>query len=159
MDEQASDDSVLKPAERGVPLVATTARWLAVTAILAFVLVVVAEGYLTASHSPRPLSSLSPAIAAVCAAMGAILWLTLLSEELRLGRELRIARTGTAALRVGVTRRRQQGSVLTRLLSTRLGTAAVLLAQGERADALDALGRRAPLMEGGRLDRLRAMVT
>jgi hypothetical protein len=146
------------PTPRGAPLVATGARWLAATAVLAAAIVGGVSACLAAVHARRPLSSFAPALAVLGALVAALLWVTLRAEELRLARELRIARTGTSALRAAAARRRQQGSLLSRLLSTRLGIAAVLLAQGDRSDALDALGRRAPLMEGGRLDRLRAVV-
>jgi hypothetical protein len=146
-------------APRGAPLAATGARWLAATAAVAAALVALGSACLEALHPRRPLSPFAPALAVLGVLVALLFWLTLRAEELRLGRELRIARTGTSALRAAALRRRQQGSVLSRLLSTRLGAAAILLAQGDRSDALDALGRRAPLMEGGRLDRLRAIVT
>jgi hypothetical protein len=50
--------------------------------------------------------------------------------------------------------RRGHGSGLTRLFSTRVGVAAVLLADGERAGALALLRRGSPLLRGGRLDGL-----
>jgi len=45
-----------------------------------------------------------------------------------------------------------------RLASTTLGTAAVLIADGDRDGALDFTAKTSPLMRGGRLDALRAVV-
>jgi hypothetical protein len=114
---------------------------------------------LTFAHSHKPLSSFAAVLCAAAAVIALLLWFTLRAEEVRLGRELRIARTGTAALRGSLVARRRTGSVLTPLLSTPLGNAAVLLAQGDRSSAVDALAGRKLLMEGGRLDALRTVVT
>lgn len=143
---------------RGEPLVATWARCVAATALFAAATVLVIEACLVVSHSSKSLALLWPMIGIGCGVLGALLWAILRAEELRLGRELRIARTGTPNLRAMVTRRRQQVPAVARLLSTRLGTAAVLLAEDERSDALAALGGGSPLMRGGRLERLRAIV-
>ena len=80
------------------------------------------------------------------------------AEEARLARELRTARTGTPVLRGMVVRGRQQAPLLTRLFSTRLGAAAVLLQSGDREAALDAMAAGSALMQGGRLDALRAVL-
>src|SRR5258708_7089894 len=153
-----SEEQERRRERKGAPLVATWARCATATAVLAAVLLVVFEACLVASNSPRRLAPLWPAIALGCAILGALLWAILRAEEVRLARELRIARTGTSNLRAMVTRRRQQVPAVARLLSTKLGSAAVLLAEDERSGALDALGRGSPLMRGGRLDRLRAIV-
>jgi hypothetical protein len=153
-----ADENVLRPSGRGLPLVATWARWSVATAALSVVLILAAETYLALAHSRRTLSSLSPPIAVACVVLAGLLWATLRAEELRLARELRIARAGTSVLRAMVARPRQGVPSLMRLLSTKLGTAAVLLADGERSDAVDVLARGSPLMHGGRLERLRRIV-
>jgi hypothetical protein len=153
-----AEEDVIKVARRGLPLVATSARWSGATAVLATALVFIAQAYLALSHAKRTLASLSPLIALVCAVAAVLLWVTLRAEELRLARELRISRSGTAVLRATVARPRQEAPSLARLLSTKLGTAAVLLADGERSDALDVLARSSPVMRGGRLESLRRIV-
>jgi hypothetical protein len=153
-----SAEDILKPADRGVPLVATWPRWAASTAALGAAFVAVVEGYLLFTHSTRTLASFAPLVGITCV-LGALLLLAILrAEESRLARELRTARTGTAVLRGIVLRRRQQAPFVGRLLSTRLGTAAVLLADGDRSGALDALAAGSPLMQGGRLEKLRAVI-
>ena len=57
-----------------------------------------------------------------------------------------------------VARRKRQTPVLSRLFSTRLGVAAVLVAEGDRSAALDAAAAGSWLMRGGRLDKLRRVV-
>jgi hypothetical protein len=153
------DDETVKPTARGVPLVATPARWLMTTALLVGAMIAALSACLTFAHSHKPLSSFAVVLSAAAAVVALLLWFTLRAEEVRLGRELRVARTGTAALRGSLVARRRTGSVLTPLLSTPLGSAAVLLAQGDRSSAVDALAGRKLLMEGGRLDALRAVVT
>ncbi len=145
-------------ADRGEPLVATPARWVAVTSAMTAAFVVLLAAYVAFAHSARTLASFAPAIAVVCVGGGGVLWAILSAEEARLARELRIARTGTPALRTMVTRRRQEAPLVGRLLSTRLGTAAVLLADGDRAEASRLVGARSPLMRGGRLDELSVIV-
>jgi hypothetical protein len=151
-------ENVLKPVDRGAPLVATWLRWASSAAALGAAFVAVVEGYILFTHSPRTLGSFAALIGVTCV-LGALLLLAILrAEESRLARELRTARTGTAVLRSIVLRRRQQAPFLGRLFSTRLGTAAVLLAEGDRSAALDALAASSPLMQGGRLEKLRAVV-
>jgi hypothetical protein len=131
---------------------------LAAAAVLAIASVVAVDAYAALAHSKPALASSLPLVAILGAVVGAFLWATLRSEEVRLARELRIARTGTAVLRATVTQRRRHAPSLARLLSTRLGMAAVLLADGDVSDARDALGGGSPLMRGGRLERLRGVV-
>jgi hypothetical protein len=149
----------VKLAARGIPLVATPVRWLVTTALLVGAMVAALAACLTFAHSHKPLSSFTAVLVTAAAVVALLVWFTLRGEEVRLGRELRTARTGTAAVRASLAARRRTGSVLTPLLSTPLGTAAVLLAQGERSSAVDALAGRKLLMEGGPLDALRAVVT
>jgi hypothetical protein len=104
------------------------------------------------------LSSLESVFAWV-GALGALLSVVLLrAEESRIARELRIARTGTPALRGLAARRRQQLPFFARPFAANVAIAAVCLADGDREAAADALRRGSPLMRGGRIDRLRAIV-
>ncbi len=145
-------------AARGVPLVATWARWAASAGALGAAFVGALWAYLALTRSERPLASLAWLVAAVCAVEGLLVMALLRAEESRLSRELRTARTGTATLRAMASRRRQQAPFLARLFAARLGTAAVLLAEGDRPGALELLSGGSPLMRGGRLDRLREVV-
>jgi hypothetical protein len=140
-------------ADRGAPLVATPRRWAVGTLSLAVGLFALAQTYISLWSAPRELMSFAGPIAITTAVFGVFLWLVLRGEELRLARQLRVARTGSSAIRAMVTRR-GHGSGLTRLFSTRVGVAAVLLADGERAAALALLRRGSPLLRGGRLDGL-----
>jgi hypothetical protein len=146
-------------AARGVPLVATPARWLVATGLLVGAMIAALAACLAFAHSHKPLSSFAAVLSAAAALIALFVWLSLGAEEARLGRELRTARAGTAAVRASLAARRRTGTLLTPLLSTPLGTAAVLLAQGERSSAVSALAGRKLLMEGGHLDALRAVVT
>jgi hypothetical protein len=148
----------IKPVTRGLPMVATWARWAAATVVLGAVLFGLAETYLTLSHAERSLASLLPILSAGWLLLGVLLWAMLRTEEVRLARELRIARSGTSILRAIAAQRSQRGPSLARLLSTKLGTAAVLVADGSRSDALDAMSGGSPLMVGGRLEELRSVV-
>lgn len=152
------DEELLWRVNRGVPIVETWARWLVATTLFAIAFVVLAEAFIALSHSGRTLASLSTVLATACAIVAGLLWMTLRAEELRLARELRTARSGTVALRAMVADRRNRVPSLARLLSTKLGTAAVLLADGDRSDALEMLERDSPLMQGGRLRELRGIV-
>jgi hypothetical protein len=142
----------------GTPLVATRARWVACSAALVCALVVAAAGGVAFAGLHRSLSSLAWPIALSAAAGSAVLFALLRSEESRLARELRVARTGTAVLRESTVRRRVRVPFVARVVSTQLGLAAVLLADGDRAAAIDALGSASALTRGGRLDGLRAIV-
>jgi hypothetical protein len=148
----------MKAAPRGLPMVATWARCGAATVVLGFALLVVARAYLTLSHADRSLASLVPILVAGWSILAGLLWAMLRTEEARLARELRIARSGTSVLRAIAMQRGQRGPALARLLSTRLGAAAILVADGSRTDALDALSGGSPLMMGGRLEKLRSIV-
>jgi hypothetical protein len=152
-------DDLRETTDRGLPVVATTARWLLSAAALVAAFVAAVEAYLAFSHVDRTLASFAWLIALVAVTVTALVRAVLRAEESRLARELRTARTGTAVLRGLVARRRQQMPLLTRLFSTKLGLAAVLLAEGDREGALDVLGSGSPvMMRGGRLDGLRAIV-
>jgi hypothetical protein len=88
----------------------------------------------------------------------AALWLTLRGEESRLARELRTARTGSAELRALALRQRQKQPFLARLCTTHLGTAALLLADGDADEAHRELKKSSLLGRGGRLEILRQAV-
>jgi hypothetical protein len=84
--------------------------------------------------------------------------LALRAEESRLARELRVARSGTALMRGSVLRRRTSAPWMFRFFATNLGVAAVLVAEGDRPGALDALAAGSPVMFGGMLPRLRRLI-
>jgi len=152
-------DPFREATDRGFPIVATPSRWLFSTAALVAAFVAAVEGYLGFTHVGRTLASFAWLIALVAVAVTALVHATLGAEESRLTRELRTARTGTGVLRGLVARRRQQVPLLARLFSTKLGLAAVLLADGDREGALEILRNGSPvMMRGGRLDCLRAVV-
>jgi hypothetical protein len=156
-DTEALADARRRPA-RGVPLVATGARWGACAAVLAIGFAAVLQGSLLFMHSSDSIAPYRNALATAIVLAALLLFWLLRAEESRLARELRTARTGTAALRGMIAGRRQQLPFFARLVSTKLGTAAVLLADGERAAALDLLEAGSPLMQGGRLAKLREVV-
>ena len=151
-------DDALEPTDRGAPLVATWTRWAVSAGALAVAFCGVVEGYIRFTHVDRTLASFATLIALVCVAEAVLVLAILRAEESRLARELRTARTGTAVLRGLVARRRQQTPFLARLFATKLGLAAVFLADGDREAALDVLARGSPVMRGGRLQSLRAVV-
>jgi hypothetical protein len=148
----------LRRPERGAPLVATAARWGACAAALALGFAVVLEGSLLFMHSGNSIASYRNALVTAIVLGALLLFWLLRAEESRLARELRTARTGTAALRGMVAGRRLELPFFARLVSTKLGTAAVLIADGERGAALDLLGAGPLLMQGGRLAKLRDIV-
>jgi hypothetical protein len=144
--------------ERGVPLLATWARWAVSAALFALAFAAALQGALLFLHSERTLADFPRALGIAIAVETVLVFLLLRAEESRLTRELRTARTGTATLRAMVAGRRQQLPFFARLFSAKLGTAAVLLADGDRSGALELLGRGSPLLQGGRLEALRAVV-
>jgi hypothetical protein len=144
--------------DRGAPLVATGARWAASAAALALAFVAALQCSLWFLHSDRTLAHFQGALVVAIGVEALLVFFLLRAEESRLARELRTARTGTSTLRAMVARRRQEVPFLARLFSTKLGTAAVLLADGDRSSALDLLGQRPLLMQGGRLEALRRVV-
>jgi hypothetical protein len=103
-------------------------------------------------------AELEGVIVPLCLVAAVLVFALLRAEESRLARELRTARTATGVLRGMVSRRRQQAPFFARLFATRLGAAAIRLADGDRDEALDALARGSRLVRGGRLEKLRAVV-
>ncbi len=147
------------PPRPSVPIVATDLRWAACSAVLAAAFLAAVNAYVTLTHGGRTLRSLAWLVALVTVCESLLTFAILRAEEARLVRELRIARTGTAVIRALVARRRQPLPILGRLFSTRVGAAAVYLADGDRTAAIDALAATSPFMHGGRIDRLRDIVT
>lgn len=139
-------------------LVATWTRWAVCAGALGGAFVAAVEAYLVFSRSERTLASFAAPLALACAVAALMVLALLRAEESRLARELRTARTGTDALRSLVLRRRTQAPFFARLFSTGLGTAAVCLAEGDSAGALDAMRVGSALMRGGRLDVLAEVV-
>jgi hypothetical protein len=139
-------------------LAATWSRWTIGTGLLGAAFVAAVQAYLVFVHSDRPLASFGWLVAGTWVVLAVLTFAALRAEDARLAREIRMARTASAAVRAMVTRRKQSTSVLSRLFATRLGTAAVLLAEGDREGALDALAAGAWLMGGGRLAKLRQIV-
>ena len=139
-------------------LVATWTRWAVSAGALAGAFVAAVEAYLVFTRSERTLASYAVPIAVGCALVALLVLALLRAEESRVVRELRTARTGTDALRSLVLRRRSQAPFFARLFSTRLGTAAVCLAEGDSAGAIDAMRGGSMLMRGGRLDALAEVV-
>jgi hypothetical protein len=140
------------------PLIATRARWAAGSAGFALGITAFAEGTLLFAHSSRSFATLFEPLALAALAAALVLVFLLRAEESRLARELRTARTGTPTLRALIARRRVAQPFLARFVSTPLGTAAVLVADGDREGALDVMAKTPILMRGGRLDALRAIV-
>ena len=156
----AEADSPLEPAGRGPSgaLVATFARWLAVGLALEVGLGAAVEALLLFTHREGSAATFAWPLG-LGATVGLLLIFTMLrAEESRLARELRTARTGTPALRALVARRRAELPFFARWSSSKLGTAAVLLADGDRDGALDALRTSSVFMRSGRLEGLRAIV-
>jgi hypothetical protein len=140
------------------PIVATVNRWAAGSAAFALGLAAAAEGVLLFTHSSRSFESFVTPLVAAAFAGAVVLVFILRAEESRLARELRTARTGTGVLRALVARRRVAQPFIARFASTPLGTAAVLIADGDREGAMDLMARTPALMRGGRLEALRAIV-
>lgn len=145
-------------ARARAPVVATWKRWAVSSLVVAAGLVAAAEAYVVFGAPGRTLGSFAWPLAIACALEALLLLAILRAEESRVARELRTARTGTAVLRGLAIGRRQQLPFFARLFSTRLGTAALLLAEGDRPAALDALAGGSAFMRGGRLDELGAIV-
>ncbi len=97
--------------------------------------------------------------------LGAVLtligWLSLRTEDARLGRELRIAYAGTVTAREQAVRRRLRASWFSRLFMPPHGLAALLLASGDPESVLDLLATGSPLylaVLGQRLGHLRKVI-
>lgn len=139
-------------------LVATWTRWAVCAGGMAAAFVAAVEVCLALSRSERTLVSFAVPLAVACTLVALLVLVLLRTEESRLARELRTARTGTEALRGLVLGRRSRAPFFARLFSTGLGTAAVCLAEGDSAGAIDASRVASPIMRGGRLDALAEVV-
>jgi hypothetical protein len=88
-------------------------------------------------------------------------WMSLRTEDARLGRELRIAYAGTVMAREQAVRRRLRASWFSRLFMPPHGLAALLLASGDPESVLDLLATGSPLylaVLGQRLGYLREVI-
>jgi hypothetical protein len=139
-------------------LVATISRWLAMGVALEVGLAAVVEGLLLFTHRPGNVALFAWPLGLGATVGWLLVFAMLRAEESRLARELRTARTGTPVLRALVARRRLELPAVARWSSSKLGTAAVLLADGDRDGAIDAMRTASVFMRGGRLDGLRAIV-
>ena len=128
------------------------------TVLLAFAVVLAREAYCGIAHTRHSLSSSVALFAVASVVAGLLVFAILRAEEARLASELRTARTGSPVLRSMTAQRRESAPLVVRMFATRLGIAAVLLADGEPALARQKLRSASPLGEGGRLDELRAIV-
>jgi hypothetical protein len=140
------------------PLVATLPRWAASSAGLLAAIGAALAASLGFLHAAPAWSSLTRLVALLALPAPLLAFALLRAEESRLARDLRTARSGTPVLRALLLRRRQDLPFLTRWSATKLGTAALLLADGDRAGAVEALARSSRFVRGGRLERLRAVV-
>jgi hypothetical protein len=154
---EAGDFEVI--IDRGAPLVATWPRWAILAAAEAAVVFGLAYAYVSFAHpKDTTLASLAPWLVAIAAALALTTFVLLRAEEARLARELRTARSGTELIRGLVLQRRQKAPFFLRYLSTSIGTAAVLVAEGDKSGAAITLGNNSALMGGGLLGRLREVV-
>jgi hypothetical protein len=151
--------------ERGAPLVATLPRMLGLILGSAALAVGLGYAYLSITHAkhagtqiPKTLADIAVPIGLAVVLLALLIVVMLRAEESRLQRELRTARTGTPLIRGLILSRRQKMPLLIRLLSTTLGNAAVLVAEGDRGVALDVLAQNSALMKGGRLSLLQQVI-
>jgi hypothetical protein len=121
-------------------------------------LVLVREAYAAIAHRPHSPWSSVELFAIASLPLGVVVFAILRAEESRVASELRTARTGSPVLRALAARRRDHSPLVTRIFATRLGVAAVLLADGDAAAARHERGETSTLAQGGRLDRLRTIV-
>jgi hypothetical protein len=156
----AQDIAQPRTRTRGAPLVATLARGgvalLVVLGVYFSVSRFVFEKLHVATQGPG--MTLANLMDASLLLSLAFVWFAHRAEESRLGRELRTARTGSPDLRALALRQRQQTPLLARFCAAHLGTAAVLLADGDVDGAHHELRTNPWLARGGRLDRLREVV-
>jgi hypothetical protein len=152
------DEPDARTVDRGAPLVATGIRWLAFVAGEGLVLYGLGSAYVAVDPIKHSLRGVAPWLAIGWIAAMAVTYAMLQGEESRLARELRTARSGSPAMRAMVLDRREKTPPLLRWLSTSIGMAAVLLADSDRPNALNALSASSALMSGGRLTLVRELV-
>jgi hypothetical protein len=155
--EDTASATAARPKE-GAALVATWTRWAVASAVLAGAFALAAGAFAAYGRSGLAFGSLGGLVGGASIGGALLVLVALRSEEARLVRELRAARTGTAVQRGIVLRRRAELPFFGRVVATRLGTAALLVAEGDSAGAEDALRRGSFLARGGPLDALRAAV-
>jgi hypothetical protein len=143
---------------RGAPLVLVWWRIVLVALLPAGLLPFLVRAGLDFAHSSRTLESLALPLAVTMAGYALFAYVMLRGEEANLQRDLRAARSGTSVARSMALRRRERAPFVARLVSTTLGPAAVLLAEGDREEAARAAGRNSWLMSGGRLRLLRTVL-
>lgn len=146
------------PARGARSLVATPVRWAAGTGLLSTGVVLAWEATLAIVHSAHSEWSSVGLFVLSAVPLGLLVLVILRAEEARLSSELRTARTGSPVLRAMAAQRRDRAPLVARLFATKLGVAAVLLADGDAATARLQLHGASPLAQGGRLDQLRAIV-
>jgi hypothetical protein len=155
--QRAVQPEEASPNAPSVPLVSSLPRW-AVSSLAGIAALVAAnDAILVLSHVKPTLAMFTRVLAFGAPAIMVIVFALLRAEESRLARELRTVRTGTAMLRSLIVGR-QQLPFLTRWSTTKLGTAAVLLADGDRFGATEALRTSSVFMRVGGLEKLRSFV-
>jgi len=152
------DEPDARTVDRGAPLVATGTRWLAFVVGEGVVLYGLGSAYVAVDPTKHPMRSIAPWLLIGWLTVIVVTYAMLRGEESRLARELRTARSGSAAMRALVLDRREKTPPLLRWLSTSIGMAAVLLADSDRSNALNALSASSVLMSGGRLTLVRDLV-
>lgn len=146
------------PGSKDRAVVATPLRWAGTTVLLDVGVVLVREAYEAIAHTPHSQWSSVGLFAIAGVPLGLVVLAILRAEEARLASELRTARTGSPVLRAMTARRRDDAPLVLRMFATKVGIAAVLLADGDAAAARHQLRGASPLAEGGRLDKVRAVV-
>jgi hypothetical protein len=146
------------PGSKDRAVVATPLRWAGTTVLLDVGVVLVREAYEAILHTPHSQWSSVALFAIAGVPLGLVVLAILRAEEARLASELRTARTGSPVLRAMTARRRDDAPLVLRMFATKFGIAAVLLADGDAAAARHQLRGASPLAEGGRLDKVRAVV-
>ncbi len=151
-------DAVASTARPSEALVATAPRWAATSAGLVAASLVAVAAWLGFTHAPFAAAPFERVFVVALVVVPLLVVALLRAEEARLARDLRTARTGSPVLRGLVVRRRQEMPFLARWAATNLGTAALLLADGDREGAVAALASASRILRGGRIETLRALV-
>ncbi|MFO0678269.1 MAG: hypothetical protein U0169_17160 [Polyangiaceae bacterium] len=134
---------------------ATTAR---VSVVVVVTWAVVAVFVFEFVRSPTLVAHRPEAFVALAVPLSLLFVALLVAEDARLNRELRLACDGTSTLRQMALGRRGKQPFFVRLLTTHLGSAALLLAEGDDVAAGDAIVRETPFVAFGRMERLKRVV-
>jgi hypothetical protein len=148
-------DLLAGASRRNPTLVATPLR------IVALALAIALAAYALSAMAARVRAGVTlepPALAVVFGVALVVLTFVLRSDDARLTRELRIARTGSASVRATTLTRRERGPRYLRWLSTTLGTTAVHLSDGDRFAAESAFERDPFFYRVGTIAALRTLV-